>query len=206
MTSMDYRAKIEHDPQTGIVSLTISQMFNDDVGEYTCRASNIHGEATSAAQLLIREQYERWFAEEQSRLTRDRRQAQQPARPSSVAQKQMMKQGYNYGTDQESNDTSPWGVSESETEPELAMLDKGAPGTRPIIRVPPRGLRLTEGTDAILQSNIVGNPKPKIYWLFNGVPIRISGPRIQMTYRGEAFEISCVHRLQTAAYKPSYKL
>lgn len=69
-------------------------MFNDDVGEYTCRASNIHGEATTSAQvgeptdryvfllhgrcfqLLIREQYERWFAEEQSRLTRDRRQAQ----------------------------------------------------------------------------------------------------------------------------------
>ncbi|VDO67650.1 unnamed protein product [Heligmosomoides polygyrus] len=75
-------------------------------------------------------------------------------------------------------------VSESETEPELAMLDKGVPGTRPIVRVPPRGLRLTEGTDAILQSNIVGNPKPKIYWLFNGAPIRMSGPRIQMSYRG----------------------
>ncbi|VDO27825.1 unnamed protein product [Haemonchus placei] len=98
----------------------------------------------------------------------------------------MMRQGHNYGTDQESADTSPWGISESETEPELAMLDKGAPGTRPIIRVPPRGLRLTEGTDAILQSNIVGNPKPKIYWLFNGNPIRISGPRIQMTFRGES--------------------
>ncbi|PIO68666.1 hypothetical protein TELCIR_09536 [Teladorsagia circumcincta] len=42
--SANFRAKIEHDPQTGIVSLTISQMFNDDVGEYTCRASNIHGE------------------------------------------------------------------------------------------------------------------------------------------------------------------
>ncbi|WKY10685.1 hypothetical protein Q1695_002781 [Nippostrongylus brasiliensis] len=180
----NYRAKIEHDTQTGIVSLTISQMFNDDVGEYICRASNVHGEATSAAQLLTREQYDRWFAEEQSRLTRDRRQAQQPSRPNSVAQKQMMKQGYVYGTDQESNDT-PWGVSESETEPELAMLDgKGAPGTRPIVRVPPRGLRLTEGTDAILQSNIVGNPKPRIYWLFNGSPIRISGPRIQMTYKG----------------------
>ncbi|KIH53233.1 immunoglobulin I-set domain protein, partial [Ancylostoma duodenale] len=97
----NYRAKIEHDAQSGIVSLTIPQMFNDDVGEYTCRASNIHGEATSNAQLLAKEQYDRWFAEEQTRLTRDRRQAQQ-GRPSSVAQKQMMKQGYAHSTDQDS--------------------------------------------------------------------------------------------------------
>ncbi|VDK61532.1 unnamed protein product [Gongylonema pulchrum] len=31
-----------------------------------------------------------------------------------------------------------------------------------------KGLRLTEGTDAILQCSIVGNPKPKITWLKNG--------------------------------------
>ncbi|EYC08130.1 hypothetical protein Y032_0067g131 [Ancylostoma ceylanicum] len=180
----NYRAKIDHDAQSGIVSLTIPQMFNDDVGEYTCRASNIHGEATSIAQLLAKEQYDRWFAEEQTRLTRDRRQAQQ-GRPSSVAQKQMMKQGYAHSTDQDSTADTPWGISESETEPELASLDsKGAPGSRPIVRTPPRGLRLTEGTDAILQSHIVGNPKPRIYWLFNGAPIRMSGSRIQMTYRG----------------------
>ncbi|CAJ0591812.1 unnamed protein product [Cylicocyclus nassatus] len=150
----NYRAKIEHDSQTGIVSLTIPQMFNDDIGEYTCKASNVHGEATSTAQLLAKEQYDRWFTEEQTRLTRDRRQAQ------------------------------PYGISESETEPELASFDtKGAPGSRPIVRSPPRGLRLTEGTDAILQANIVGNPKPRIYWLFNGAPVRMSGSRIQMTYR-----------------------
>ncbi|VDM80088.1 unnamed protein product [Strongylus vulgaris] len=176
------RAKIEHDSQTGIVSLTIPQMFNDDAGEYSCKASNAHGEAVSTAQLLAKEQYDRWFAEEKTRLTRDRRQAQQ-GRPSSVAQKQMMKQGYS-SNDQDSAGDTPWGISESETEPELASYDgRGAPGSRPIVRSPPRGLRLTEGTDAILQANIVGNPKPRIYWLFNGAPIRMSGPRIQMTYR-----------------------
>uniref|UniRef100_A0A0K0DAR5 Ig-like domain-containing protein n=1 Tax=Angiostrongylus cantonensis TaxID=6313 RepID=A0A0K0DAR5_ANGCA len=196
-----YRTKIEHDPKSGIVSLIISQMFNDDVGEYCCRASNIHGEATSVAQLLIREQYDKWFAEEQNRLTRDRRQAQvgvgvfdfhrlscfqQAGRVNNVAQKQLMKHGYHYSTEQDSGDTH-WTVSmsESETEPEMAFLEaRGIPGSPPIIRVPLRGLRLTEGTDAILQTNIVGIPKPKVYWFFNGVLVRISGSRIQMTYKG----------------------
>ncbi|ETN87099.1 hypothetical protein NECAME_01257 [Necator americanus] len=124
--------------------------------------SNINRSCMMSFQLLAKEQYDRWFAEEQMRLTRDRRQAQQ-GRPSSVAQKQMMKQGIAYSTDHESNGDTPWGISESETEPELASLDnRGAPGSRPIVRAPPRGLRLTEGTDAILQSNIVGNPKPRV--------------------------------------------
>uniref|UniRef100_A0A1I7XK51 Ig-like domain-containing protein n=1 Tax=Heterorhabditis bacteriophora TaxID=37862 RepID=A0A1I7XK51_HETBA len=144
-------------------------MFNDDVGEYACLASNVHGEALSVAQLqtlfiivqlLPREQYDRWFAEEQARLTRDRRQAQQSARPSSIAQKPARKQMY--GTDQESIDLH-WSISESETEPELAALEgRSALGARPIVRSPLRGLRLTEGTDAILQANLVGNPKPRV--------------------------------------------
>ncbi|VDM61358.1 unnamed protein product [Angiostrongylus costaricensis] len=206
-----YRTKIEHDPKSGIVSLIISQMFNDDVGEYCCRASNIHGEATSVAQLLIREQYDKWFAEEQNRLTRDRRQAQvgvvQAGRVNNVGQKQLLKQGYNYSTEQDSEGKCKYGfmwaslrlvscgkeysieeglfnyingikqvvlqhwtvsMSESETEPEMAFLEaRGIPGSPPIIRVPLRGLRLTEGTDAILQTNIVGIPKPKVRCIYN---------------------------------------
>ncbi|CAI5453408.1 unnamed protein product [Caenorhabditis angaria] len=180
----NYRARLEHDTRSGIVSLTIPQMFNDDVGEYTIKANNVHGEAISVAQLLPREQYDRWFSNEQTRLTKDRKQGvlSQAMRPSSVAQKQMAKQGYD--TDQGSVDLH-WAVSESETEPELSALDaKGSPGTKPIVRTPLRGLRLTEGTDAILQANIVGNPKPRIQWFFNNKPYQVSGPRIQMTYKG----------------------
>ncbi len=57
---------------------------------------------------------------------------------------------------------SSFGVSESETEPELAALDARAPGSAPLVRTGLRGLRLTEGTDAILQASIVGNPKPRV--------------------------------------------
>uniref|UniRef100_A0A8R1EFD5 Ig-like domain-containing protein n=1 Tax=Caenorhabditis japonica TaxID=281687 RepID=A0A8R1EFD5_CAEJA len=93
----------------------------------------------------------------------------------------MQKQGYD--TDQGSIDMH-WTISESETEPELSALDARGVGTKPIIRTPLRGLRLTEGTDAILQANIVGNPKPRIQWLFKGRPLQVSGPRMQMTYKG----------------------
>ncbi|CAI4222563.1 unnamed protein product [Auanema sp. JU1783] len=179
----NYRAKLEHEPQTGILSLTLPQMFNDDVGEYSCKATNPHGEAVSIAQLLPKEQYDRWFSDEQSRLTRDRKQVMlnQAGRGTNVAQKQLQRQGY--GTDQESIDT-PWGISESETEPELAALDTKGPGGKPIVRTALRGLRLTEGTDAVLQANIVGNPKPRIFWRYNGNPLQLHGTRMQITYKG----------------------
>ena len=69
-----FRAKVEHDAKTGIISLTIPQMFTDDVGEYTLKATNQHGAAQTSAQLLPKDQYDRWFTDEQSKLTRDRKQ------------------------------------------------------------------------------------------------------------------------------------
>ncbi|PAV62890.1 hypothetical protein WR25_23783 isoform D [Diploscapter pachys] len=215
-TLQNYRAQVEHDQQSGIVSLILPQMFNDDLGEYMCRASNIHGEATSSAQLLPREQYDRWFTDEQIRLTRDRKQGMLAQfqgsaggamltapgqRPSSVAHKQMAKQGQFVASDPESVDV-PWGISESETEPELAALDAKGQGTKPILRQALRGLRLTEGTDAILQANVVGNPKPRIYWLYNGSPLQISGPRISATYKGTlaVLKISMITPEETGEY------
>lgn len=56
----------------------------------------------------------------------------------------------------------PWGISESETEPELAAIDLHKICTPPVIQSPLRGLRLTEGTDAILQCTVIGYPKPRV--------------------------------------------
>ena len=35
----------------------------------------------------------------------------------------------------------------------------------PVFRNKLRGLRLTEGTDAVLQCNVIGVPKPKVIYL-----------------------------------------
>lgn len=43
------RIKTEYDNQTGICLLTIPQMFNEDLGEYTCKATNNIGVNTSSA-------------------------------------------------------------------------------------------------------------------------------------------------------------
>lgn len=46
-------------------------MFAEDVGEYTCRATNQQGEAKTTGQILLKEKYDEWFHEEQSKITKD---------------------------------------------------------------------------------------------------------------------------------------
>lgn len=56
----------------------------------------------------------------------------------------------------------PCGLSESETEAELASIESRGFHRPPEIQIPLKGLRLTEGTDGLLQCTITGNPKPKV--------------------------------------------
>ncbi|KAM3716725.1 Kettin [Dirofilaria immitis] len=190
----NYRAKTEYDTRTGICALIISQMFADDVGEYTCRATNAHGIAESSAQLMSRDAFEKWFYEQQSLITSEWKQAmlaqsqkQRPAesnrsisstafqqrqtvlqRPSTIMQRQGRQFAQNSSFDCDSIAEIPWGFSESETEAELASIDSRGFGGPPQIQTSLKRLRLTEGTDAILQCNITGNPKPNITWFKNG--------------------------------------
>lgn len=166
----NYRIVTEHDTQTGICSLTIPQLFNEDVAEYSITASNSMGSNTSSARVLGKEEFDQWFADEARQVTRERKQKmiqQQGQRYTPLqsqrtfAQRQMERQylSSNFGSDSEAG----VGVfSESETEPELAGLGLNMRGAPPIFRSELRNLKLTEGTDAILQCNIIGNPKPRV--------------------------------------------
>lgn len=58
-------------------------------------------------------------------------------------------------------------VSESETDTENFNFSNGSipfegPGVPPAIRQPLRDVQLHEGTDAIFQCNLAGNPKPRV--------------------------------------------
>uniref|UniRef100_A0A914RQS6 Ig-like domain-containing protein n=1 Tax=Parascaris equorum TaxID=6256 RepID=A0A914RQS6_PAREQ len=94
-------------------------------------------------------------------LSQRRQGAQRPAVAAPRQQQQRVLT--NGSSDVDTFADIQWLLSESETESELvAALDTRGFGTAPIIRSPLRGLRLTEGTDAILQCNIVGSPKPRV--------------------------------------------
>uniref|UniRef100_A0A7E4ZS77 Immunoglobulin I-set domain protein n=1 Tax=Panagrellus redivivus TaxID=6233 RepID=A0A7E4ZS77_PANRE len=198
----NYRIKTEYDTSTGICALIIPQVFNEDVAEYSVKASNSNGSTLSTAKVLPKDEFEKWFVSEQQAVTKERKEKMQlrlqkqqqqqqrvlspqnrvlspQQRPQTltpqrnVAQRQMERQQYlssNWGSDSETG----WGVSESETEPEVALNTRGM---APIFRSDLRGLKLTEGTDAILQCNIL--------WFKNGRPIQSNGSqRVQINYRG----------------------
>ncbi|EJW79352.1 hypothetical protein WUBG_09738 [Wuchereria bancrofti] len=201
-----FSVKTEYDTRTGICALIIPQMFADDIGEYTCRANNAHGVAESSAKLMPRDEFEKWFYEQQSLITTERKQAmlaqsqkQKPEtnfpitrttfqqrqsviqqRPATIAERQT-KFVQNGTFDCDSTTEIPWGLSESETEAELASIDSRGFGGPPRIQTPLKDLRLTEGTDALLQCNITGNPKPKITWLKNGKIVDVINSKGMMT-------------------------
>ncbi|KAI1719901.1 immunoglobulin i-set domain-containing protein [Ditylenchus destructor] len=224
----NYRAKTEYDPQSGICMLTIPQMFPEDLGEYTLKASNNIGMTSSSAHIMPREQFEKWFSDERQQVTQERKQKilaktgaqppqsppqqqrrQQPQAPlgrntPQYIQRQLMQgsphlqqQQRQYGntagvfspptiSDGESQHVWIAGVSESETDTDVGGHRQPPPLMAPIFRSELRGLRLTEGTDAILQCSVVGVPKPKITWFKNGQQINISpkNPRTIAQYSG----------------------
>uniref|UniRef100_A0AC35GCZ3 Ig-like domain-containing protein n=1 Tax=Panagrolaimus sp. PS1159 TaxID=55785 RepID=A0AC35GCZ3_9BILA len=182
----NYRIKTEYDSATGICALIIPQLFAEDLAEYSVKASNTIGSTTSSAKVLEKQEFEKWFENEQKNVTKDRKQkmqqqiqqqqnqGQQRFQPlqnqRNFAQRHMERNHYlssNYGSDSE---LGGWGISESETEPELAGYNNrggnnssvGVPGSPPIFKTELKGLKLTEGTDAILQCNVLGNPKPRV--------------------------------------------
>ena len=134
---------------------------------------------------MDRSQFDKWFAEEQHQVTQDRKQRilakTQPQPPQQQWPRAGSQQGSRTNTPQyiqrqlnpspmfsppprlPSYETTTTQAKSMEMSGESKLADIGAPvAIAPIFRSNLRGLRLTEGTDAILQCNIVGEPKPKV--------------------------------------------
>jgi hypothetical protein len=70
----NYRIKTEYDPQSGISLLTIPQLFPEDLGEYTCSATNSIGTTACSAYILSKEEYENWLSNEKNSFYREKKQ------------------------------------------------------------------------------------------------------------------------------------
>uniref|UniRef100_A0A914H0K8 Ig-like domain-containing protein n=1 Tax=Globodera rostochiensis TaxID=31243 RepID=A0A914H0K8_GLORO len=199
----NYRIKTEYNPQTGICLLTVPQLFAEDMGEYTCRANNASGKAESRAQIMPQEQYDRWFADEQQMVTRERKQRLLAAQRAQLQQQHQ--QQYSRRTPQQMMGFSPRATPSfiqrqlgqvqpaqhllgfmspaSDLSDQFATDQPMPPAMAPVFRNKLRGLRLTEGTDAVLQCSVVGIPKPRIGWFKNGRPL-VPSHRWQTHYSG----------------------
>ncbi|VDP23172.1 unnamed protein product [Soboliphyme baturini] len=83
--------KIENDVESGICLLTISTMFAEDVGEYSCVAENQHGVAKTVAEVLHKDQYERWIKDEQTKITSEKKRSMMQELDSAVLQPRKQK-------------------------------------------------------------------------------------------------------------------
>ncbi len=64
-------------------------------------------------------------------------------------------------------------MSESETEPELAAFNENLPSSGPAgppqFKAQLRDQKLNEGSDAILQCSLSGNPRPRVSSIIHGI-------------------------------------
>ncbi|KAL7076297.1 hypothetical protein ACQ4LE_004720, partial [Meloidogyne hapla] len=211
----NYRIKTEYDAHSGISLLQIPQMFAEDVGEYTCKATNDIGLAQSSAKLLTQEEYENWFSKEQAQFTLDkkerllqaaRRQIQQqsvgrknnqqiqksiisPRSTPSYIQRQLDHLKQQQQSLAQINTSSlfydnGYNISAQRPLPSSLASHQLQKSSIPFFRNELRGMRLFEGTDAILQCETnLDVSELKIFWLFNGLPLA-PNPRIQTHYDG----------------------
>uniref|UniRef100_A0A915HYK4 Ig-like domain-containing protein n=1 Tax=Romanomermis culicivorax TaxID=13658 RepID=A0A915HYK4_ROMCU len=210
------RYKLEYDRQTGICSLIVAMMRNEDAAEYTCMATNNRGVAKTSAYLLPKSEYEDWLHDQQSRLTSERRiYMMQSSRnyASSVASgtqssgpDMMVTERKHFFRSIEGN-MADRGGRDSQINDENLHVRRQDPHLQPNAEYAPRisnilkNLRLQEGEDAIFVSLLDGNPKPTIKWLKNGVPIYATSHHLISYKDGEAqLHIRQVTRQDTGVY------
>lgn len=88
------RHKIENNLQSGVCTLTITSMQTDDVAEYSCRASNQYGQAACSAQVLHKEQYDKWLHEAQSKSTQAKQKVMFTELDNTIQQPRQAKPGF----------------------------------------------------------------------------------------------------------------
>ncbi|KAI6186498.1 hypothetical protein M3Y98_00139100 [Aphelenchoides besseyi] len=173
----NYRYRTEFDPTSGIALLRFAQLFPEDLGEVTCRATNSIGTVECSAYILSKEDYENWLSNEKNSFYAEKKQRMiaRSQQPQSAQLHRMTPQ----------KQIQHRNLFESETEPELMHLHSSrAPIVPPTFRTEPRNLKLTEGTDAIIQCSIVGNPKPNVFLLKNHRMLDVNRqPRAQFTFK-----------------------
>nr|XP_006823021.1 PREDICTED: titin-like [Saccoglossus kowalevskii] len=62
-----YRLNVKYNEQYGIAQLFITMLLEEDIGEYTCTATNMSGQTTCKAPILSESQYDIWLQQEQKR-------------------------------------------------------------------------------------------------------------------------------------------
>ncbi|KHJ47621.1 hypothetical protein D918_01776 [Trichuris suis] len=183
---------MEYDTENGICVLTISLLLAEDIGEYRCTAVNVHGQASTAASILYKDQYDDWLADEQMKITREKKRnvleeldnvVQQPRKqkgtfytPQSQRMLNMLYSKDN-GVPEERQAAQGYNVSELQEEP------LNGQGEAPQVVRPLRPVSVQEGQDAELSCQIKGNPTPKVRWFKNSTPLT-SSQRISTTARG----------------------
>ncbi|CDW54859.1 I-set domain containing protein [Trichuris trichiura] len=177
-------SKMEYDTENGICVLTISLLLAEDIGEYRCTAVNVHGQASTAASILYKDQYNDWLAEEQMKITREKKRNVLEELDNVVQQPR--KQKGTFYTPQSQRMLNMLYSKDNGVVPEVPTLKaREAPQ---VVR-PLRPVSVQEGQDAELSCQIKGNPTPKVRWFKNSTPLTPS-QRISISARGTTHSLS----------------
>ncbi len=192
-----YRFIPRQDMKTGFVSLEITMLLDDDIGEYTCIAKNTTGQVVCQAQIMRDGDYNRWARQKYNENVRSRSNEQRVTVNRSMSDGDGPLRDLHHGSsaDTEGNvyhdadheafsvpafeakllqdPNLPGLVTETETETEMESgmdTDTDRSGAPCFIK-DLKNFKVLEGSPVTFSCRVQGSPKPTIQWYKNGQPV-----------------------------------
>lgn len=174
---------MSYNEQTGDVSLLISKIGAEDIGEYTCFAANEFGEAICSVYIQFEGQNAPPMQRLENMQATNRRQDNYSSTYTTY-QEEFKVDTFEYRLLREVSfreSITKRFAHESDIQISNAIDHGQGPPKPPQITQKPRSSKIAEGSDAIFSAQVGANPKPRMTWFKDGKRLMASD-KYQLSY------------------------
>lgn len=182
--SQKYR--MSYNEQTGDVSLLISKIGAEDIGEYTCFAANEFGEAICSVYIQFEGQNAPAMQRLENTQSVNRRQENYNSTYTTY-QEEFKVDTFEYRLLREVSfreSITKRYANETDIQISNSIDHAQGPPMPPQIVQKPRSSKISEGSDAVFTAQVGANPKPRMTWFKNGQRL-IPSEKHQISYSNQ---------------------